>query len=156
MSINPRDYDLDELRRMARERGGGVGDGEDPGVDLGPVGGSGGESASRGSLREGLYRELLPLQGEVEKPYLRELPDRYAGEHLLFEWLEFLVEAAGYRGATAALDYYESIGWLTPEAESTLHDYLLGLDGAGGDGELDVDDHLLSLVYIAKLAGMAE
>jgi flagellar protein FlaE len=169
VSLNPRDYDLDELRKMARERGGqagaGSGDGEadapdpDPGVGLGSVD-AGGDVAAGSSFRAGLYRELLPLEaaaGDASKPYLSALPEEYAGEHLVFEWLEFLLLHAGYKGATEALDYYESVGWITEDVESDLGDYLLGIDdSAANDGnELDIDDHLLSLVYVAKLASMA-
>ncbi len=162
MSINPSDYDLDELRKMARERGGqtnGGGEAEEPDIGLGSMGSSEEEVTSGGSFREGLYRELLPLEagsGDTTKPYLTGLPEHYAGENLIFEWLEFLLLHAGYQGATEALDYYESIDWLTEDAKATLHDYLLGIDGQGAnDGNsLDVDDHMLSLVYIAKLSSM--
>jgi len=160
MSINPRDYDLDELRKMARKRGGQTngGDLEEPEIGLGTVDREE-DVAAGGSFRAGLYRELMPLEAGSEgdtKPYLATLPEHYAGEHLLFEWLEFLLLHAGYKGATEALDYYESIGWITETVESDLGDYLLGIDDqAANDGnELDVDDHLLSLVYIAKLASM--
>ena len=166
MSINPSDYNLDELRKMARERGGQAGDGGStgaggqPDVGLGSVG-PGEESVGGGGsdqFRAGLYRELLPLEagGQATKPYLQALPEHYSGEHLVFEWLEFLLLHAGYQGAIEALDYYESVDWITEDVESTLNDYMLGLDdqGAGETSDLDVDDHLLSLVYIAKLSSM--
>jgi flagellar protein FlaE len=161
MSINPRDYDLDELRKMARKRGGQTngGNADEPEIGLESVGSSEDAVSPGGSFREGLYRELLPLEagaGDTSKPYLSTLPENYAGENLIFEWLEFLLLHAGYQGATEALDYYASIGWLTDEAESTLNDYLLGIDdqGANEGNSLDVDDHMLSLIYIAKLSSM--
>lgn len=161
MSINPRDYDLDELRKMARERdrepdGDGV---DEPGIGLddsfpSPSEGSGVDS----SFRAGLYRKLLPLEAgnDASKPYLASLPEHYAGEHLIFEWLEFLLLHAGYQGTMEALDYYESVDWITEDCESTLNDYMLGLgEQPSNDGtDLEMDDHLLSLVYIAKLASM--
>jgi flagellar protein FlaE len=165
MSINPSDYDLHELRKMARERGGDAGDrrdvdeadiGPSSGLDAGstPSGGGGGQT----SYRAGLYRELLPLEAtnDAEKPYLDGLPEHYGGENLVFEWLEFLLLHAGYQGAVEALNYYEAVGWITEDCESTLNDYLLGLEQeTGSEGTaLDIDDHLLSLVYIAKLASM--
>jgi flagellar protein FlaE len=158
MSVDPRDYDLTELRKMARERGGQAGGVRDTEVGLGSVGNGEDAPSTGGSLRQGLYRELMPLGagGDATKPYLEGLPDAYAGEHLVFEWLEFLLEHAGYQRATEAIDYYESIDWITEDVRASLGDYLLGLDDAGtGDGaDLDVDDHLLSLVYIAKLSAM--
>lgn len=159
MTINPRDYDLDELRKMARERGAEAGDG-DVDIDESEVGLGVGtdEVPSSGSFRAGLYRELLPLEAgsDASKPYLDGLPEHYSGEHLVFEWLEFLLLHAGYQGASEALDYYESVDWLTEDVESELNDYLLGIEnkGAGGGDDLDIDDHLLSLVYVAKLASM--
>ena len=164
MSINPRDYDLDELRKMARQRGernGGLGDDEempDPtNLDVGLEEGDE-DMVAGNSFRAGLYRELLPfLSGEDhEKPYLDSLPETYAAEFVIFEWLEFLLMHSGYQGADEALAYYESIDWLTEEVQSDLSDYLLGIDeSATNDGnDLSVDDHLLSLVYVAKLTEM--
>jgi flagellar protein FlaE len=160
MSLNPRDYDLDELRRMARERGGQTADDpvEDSDIDLGSVGPSESPPSADSSFRAGLYRELLPLEAasDASKPYLDGLPEHYAGEHLLFEWLEFLLMHAGYQGANEAIDYYESVDWITEDVQSQLNDYLLGLDeqAPADPADLDVDDHLLSLVYIAKLSSM--
>ena len=169
MSINPSDYNLDELRKMARERGGQAGDSGSSGagggggqsdVGLGSVGPGEESVGSTGSdqFRAGLYRELLPLEagGQSTKPYLHALPEHYSGEHLVFEWLEFLLLHAGYQGAIEALDYYESVDWITEDVESTLNDYMLGLDDQSTTDptNLDVDDHLLSLVYIAKLSSM--
>lgn len=161
MSINPSDYDLDELRKIARERGA---DGHERERDaeqgefdsLGEVESTtaaGGPS----SFRAGLYRELLPLEAGTDagKPYLDAVPEHYAAENLVFEWLEFLLLHAGYQGATEALDYYESVGWITEECESSLNEYLLGLEeDADRPADLEIDDHLLSLVYVAKLASL--
>ena len=163
MSINPSDYDLDELRKMARERGGETGTStEVKEKDLGDItdstttGNPSGGTPS--SFRASLYRELLPLEAtnDTTKPYLDALPEQYAAENLIFEWIEFLLLHAGYKGAMDALDYYESVDWITEECESSLNDYMLGLEEeVGGEpSELDIDDHLLSLVYIGKLASM--
>ncbi|MFC6975737.1 FlaD/FlaE family flagellar protein [Halomicroarcula sp. GCM10025709] len=164
MTINPRDYDLDELRELARKRGdqdGGIGDEEVPDpstlADIGLDEGDG-ESVTGDSFRSGLYRELLPFLGgdELEKPYLESLPETYAAEFVVFEWLEFLLLHAGYQGTDSALSYYESVDWITDDVASDLSDYLLGIEesAATEDGDLDVDDHMLSLVYIAKLTAM--
>lgn len=159
MSINPRNYDLDELRRMARERGGPAADGDgDADIGLSAVPTDEGIAAGN-SFRAGLYRELMPLQAgadDAEKPYLTGLPEAYVGEHLIFEWLEFLLLHSGYQGASEALSFYEAVGWITEGVEDDLGDYLLGIDdqAATEDNDLDIDDHMLSLVYVAKLASM--
>jgi flagellar protein FlaE len=160
MTINPRDYDLNELREMARKRGDEDRPPEDPTeVEWGRLDDDGeGTPVAPDSLRSGLYRELLPLVGaggDMEKPYLTGVPDTYAAEFVVFEWLEFLLLHAGYQGASDAIHYYESIEWVGEDVASQLDDYLLGIDDAGtGGDELDVDDHMLSLVYVAKLAAM--
>ena len=160
MTINPRDYDLDELRKMARQqRPNGLGEGEEPDPSDLDVAFEGEENVAAGSsFRAGLYRELLPfLDDEAEKPYLRSLPQKYAAEFVVFEWLEFLLMHSGYQGASDALDYYESTDWITEDVQSNLAEYLRGIDEAGSnDGnDLGVDDHMLSLVYIAKLTSMS-
>lgn len=159
MSINPRDYDLDELRKMARERGGQTGGETDQSdIDVGSLGRQEQTRTKPSSFRSSIYRELLPLEAgsDAEKPYLDSLPEHYAGEHLIFEWLEFLLLHAGYKGTMDALRYYESVDWITDDTRSTLHEYTLGLeaDATNDPATLDVDDHLLSLVYIGKLEAM--
>ena len=168
MTLNPRDYDLDELRKMAREREPGPrgppAEGEEDGNGAAPTGIAGslesdGDAATRERFQSGLYRELMPLEAgtdDLSKPYLSGLPESYAAEYVVFEWLEFLLDSFGYKGANEALQYYESVGWLTEDVESSLNDYLLGLeDPAGVDpADADIDDHKLSLVYIARLVSM--
>lgn len=160
MTINPRDYDLDELRKMARQQrpddGVSADDDADP-TELDLDFDEAGNAAAGSSFRAGLYRELLPFLGDgAEKPYLRSLPDTYAAEFVVFEWLEFLLMHSGYHGAEDALEYYESVEWITESVRADLADYLLGIDeSATNDGnELTVDDHMLSLVYVAKLRSM--
>ncbi|MFB6189318.1 MAG: FlaD/FlaE family flagellar protein [Halapricum sp.] len=167
MTINPKDYDLDELRKMARKRGAdrNVPDDEsvpepepEPDLEWDPLEDSEG-GVAEDAFRARLYRELMPLTAgsdDVSKPYLGTLPETQAAEFLIFEWLEFLLLHGGFRGAQEALTYYESIEWVTDDVSSELGEYLLGIEEpSGADGEsLDVDDHLLSLVYIAKLAAM--
>jgi len=165
MTINPRDYDLDELREMARKRGesaNGLGDGEevpDPSnLDIG-LEEADDDVPAGNSFRAGLYRELLPFLGgeAAEKPYLATLPENYAAEFVIFEWLEFLLMHSGYQGADEALEYYESIDWITEDVRAALSDYLLGIDepATNDDNDLSVDDHMLSLVYVAKLTETA-
>ena len=153
MTINPRNYDLDELRRMA----GNGGEEFDFGVQArqGPTG-------AEAILRSNQQRELALLDQVApdatrSKPYLSAPPSTYAAEVLVFEWLEYLVAKVGFQRAAAALSYYASIGWITDDAEAALREYLRGVGGSddGKDGRLDMDDHLLSLIYVARLSAMA-
>jgi flagellar protein FlaE len=167
MTINPRDYDLDELRKMARERGGGGPRRPAPTDDDGSVSEMsdwqsrepGGDLAGTDGFQSGLYRELLPLEAGVDnlsKPYLAALPESYAAEYLVFEWLEFLLSRFGYQGANEALEYYAGVGWITDDVAATLDDYLLGLEEPPQSEVSDttMDDHKLSLVYVAQLVSM--
>jgi len=111
------------------------------------------------ALRNNQLEQLLvhetAASGGLSKPYLTELPDAYAAERLIFDWLEFLVLKGGYKRTMDALRYYRSVGWVTDEVEVELRDYLVGFSGDVSDTETyDVADHHLSLVYIARLASM--
>ena len=110
------------------------------------------------ALREGHLEHLLVQEtaaSDLSKPYLTGLPDAYAAERLLFDWLEFLVLKGGFKRAMDALRYYRTVGWVTAEVEADLRDYLVGFSGEVSDADAyDVDDHHLSLVYIARLATM--
>lgn len=146
MSLDPNEYDLNELRGVPDDS---FTDGEGP---------TGGVRASE-SLRSSHYRELLQLQSSASpealaKPYLESVPETYAGEVTAFEWLEFLASKGGFKHTLDALHYYRDVGWLSESAEDRLRDYLDGVDTAESEhtNPFDVGDHLLSLVYIAQLA----
>lgn len=167
MKLNPEEYDPDELRRMAEERMDREGDGRGNGT--GGTAGTGaftfGNAVEGGgrradALRTNQLEQLFLHQSamsddDLSKPYLGELPQKYAAERVVFDWLEFLVLKAGFKRAMEALRYYRTIDWITPAVESDLQDYLVGFSGdVEASGELDVEDHQLSLVYLARLASM--
>ena len=92
--------------------------------------------------------------GNASKPYLEELPGAYSAQLEIFEWLDLLVSKAGHEGAISALEYYESIEWLSAESRVELEEFVNGLTAAGsGSGSLGISDHRESLVYVARLAG---
>ena len=154
MTTNPNDYDPNELR--GAEAGGAdmfLGSGGN-----GDVSGAGGAAADE-ALRSKQYRELFLLQQTAggtgpERPYLESLPRSYPAEMVVFEWLEYLVDRVGFRRCMDALRYYRSIEWITEPVERDLREYLTSFDDTGAAGELDRSDHLLSLVYVARLASM--
>ncbi len=155
MSIKPADYDLRELRRMASE--------DEPPIDLTA---SDGERTAEDLLRLGQREELLKLQtkllasgGLPEKPYLTGLPMRYGAEVIVFEWLDFLIEKSGFEHTGNALSYYADIDWVNDDAYESLRSYLYGFSetdrfGSAGPASLDMSDHVLSLIYIARLASL--
>ena len=146
MTMNPRDYDLNEL---------------EGGESLEPGNGSTRTETAPADdvVRSNQYRELMQLEAMtdgLEKPYLRSLPDAYSAEVVIFEWLEYLVGMAGFKGALEALRYYRTIGWVTDDIEDALADYLRSFDdpNINEPSGLRRSDHQLSLVYVAKLAAM--
>ncbi len=113
-----------------------------------------GAALRRTQLEQLLVHETAASDG-LSKPYLTDLPSAYAAERLLFDWLEFLVLKGGFKRTMDALRYYNTVGWLTDEVEADLRDYLVGFSGEVSDTDaFDVDDHHLSLVYIARLSSM--
>jgi archaellum component FlaD/FlaE len=92
--------------------------------------------------------------GSASKPYLEELPGAYSAQLEIFEWLDMLVSKAGHEGAISALEYYESIEWLSTESRVELEEFVNGLTTADtASGSLGISDHRESLVYVARLAG---
>lgn len=175
MPIDPRDYDVDELRETAGElsleevAAAATGPsarrielGErtpDPPPDSGRP--DAGPDASPDASPDALRRELAILEratgGPLERPYLRRLPDSYDAERTAMEWVDQLVRSVGLDGTRSALRYYRSVGWIGREVEGTLMDHAAGLSEGHvetGSG-LDWSDHRAALAYVARLATMA-
>ena len=158
MPLNPRDYDPDELRSAAGED---VSEGE-----LGDLRERLAErdrsatSASR--LRSNHLKELLLLKGgadveDLRRPYLDSLPTTYAARVTLFEWLDFLLRRGGVKRTLEALEYYVEVGWISESVGNNLRDHVRAFDPlpAGTETEpMKMEDHVLSLVYVARLASM--
>jgi len=97
------------------------------------------------------------------RPHLDSLPDGYASDVVVMEWLEFLVDQGGVDGAARTIAYYESIGWLGEAAAEDLQTYLGGFGEATAEGlpdpetvearsPLSVQCHRTSLRYVSRLS----
>ncbi len=86
------------------------------------------------------------------KPYLREVPDGVTGDLVVIEWLEYLVDEVGARGASEAIQYYETIDWVTETVATELEAHL-GQFEHGHRGSLSTEHHTQSLAYIDQLRG---
>jgi archaellum component FlaD/FlaE len=114
-----------------------------------------GEALRENQLEQLLVHETAAAGDGLSKPYLTALPDEYAAERIVFDWLEFLVLKGGFKRTMDAVRYYHTVEWLTEDVEAALQDYLVGFSGeVSNTSEFDVDDHHLSLVYIARLTSM--
>jgi archaellum component FlaD/FlaE len=170
MAIDPRNYDLDELRAASGAApvgdvewpsdgdDGTEGRGDGPAVD--DEAATDDRPAAAAAFEASVTRDLVALDhrdGPPERPYLPALPASLAAEALIFEWLEFLVLQAGRESVADALAFYESVGWLGADAAEALEAYLSGIDDprANDDNELDADDHRVSLHYVARIITLA-
>jgi len=168
VAIDPRNYDLDELRSAS------VGQPAVGSQDEWPAAVDDEEASSEPSEDDGddpdrpaaavafeaaIARDLATLDdGTVERPYLPTLPASLSAEALLFEWVEYLVLQAGRESVADAFDFYERVGWLGSDAAGMLDRYLSGVDDprANTGNGLDADDHRVSLHYIARLASFSQ
>lgn len=158
MPIDPRNYDVDELREV------GLGEQQSPARDSvdGDRARRRGQRATRdpnvpaatAALQSTQFRELRELHAVTDgrKPYLETLPASFAAEVTIVEWLDFLLAKGGYRRALEVLDYYAQIGWLGERAVVGLREYLSGLNEPDYGSPFDPEDHRLSLVYLTRLA----
>lgn len=109
-------------------------------------------------------RELLRIETgtdpeHLERPFLTTIPDQYAGRLTLFEWLHFVLGRAGVRRALEAVEYYEKVGWISGGVAEELRDHVRAFRDVAREEEttdLDRTDHVMSLVYVARLASMTD
>lgn len=155
MTIDPREYDPNELRGSAEG---------DKNVRAIKERMAEHEHTAEDALRSAQLKQLLLMEssapeGALERPYLETIPGKYAAEITLFEWLDFLLGRAGVKETLSVVDYYESLGWLGESAADELRDHARAFEDPSTTGErreLDMADHVLSLVYIARLSSMGQ
>lgn len=92
-----------------------------------------------------------------EKPYLAQLPDGYAVDIVVMEWLAELDAYLEEGSAGDIVEYYRVIGWISNEVADELQAFAPGLsDGAAEPptlgAALPVEAHKTSLQYIHELA----
>jgi len=149
MTVNPREYDADELRELA---------GAEP-VDDGSQATAPALKPDE-SIRDEQFRQLLALQSErqqvdqLSRPFLTTVSDSELGSGLRDEWLDFLVHVGGHDRAERAVRYYRRLQWITPAVETELHVLLHQFPEPTHDRSLAAGDHRLSLLYIATLASL--
>jgi archaellum component FlaD/FlaE len=102
-------------------------------------------------------RTSVPAEATAE---LTEIEGGYAADLLVFEWLSELVCASGPASTLKALDYYESVGWISPSVRRELEAVLSGphLDAhvdPGEPSELSAGNHADSHGYVRRLGALA-
>lgn len=91
--------------------------------------------------------------GGIGKPYLTALPPDPTDNTLVMEWLEYLLQHAQYREVMRAIEYYETINWVTEDVADDLQGMVCCFDDIdGSNSSLTIDNHKQSLQYISQLA----
>ncbi|ELZ98112.1 fla cluster protein flaD [Haloferax mucosum ATCC BAA-1512] len=150
MPLDPRRYDVNELRHAAHGRT----EAEFDWID-GPIDEEWHEVASK---------RLAAAAAHVApdgRPYLETIPHTPRAEQTLLDWCGYLVEALGSKGALDVLSYYRRIEWLGDDACETARSRILSLApnteptaGDGDEGGPTEEHHIRSLSYVLRLASL--
>ncbi|WP_050032773.1 FlaD/FlaE family flagellar protein [Halorubrum halophilum] len=162
MSLNPRQYDVRELRRIA--------DAPRDGADEAPRERSlrqPNRNRAEQAARSAAFTELLQRQRGLrlsgdgdrsdagDRPYLTAIPASPEAEHEIGEWLGYLVDVGGHVRSRDALAYYAELGWVDDDAVEALRRRLAGFDAPRYDRPFTPADHRISLVSIVRIASCA-
>jgi archaellum component FlaD/FlaE len=98
---------------------------------------------------------------EKDKPFLDGFEPSYAADIIMMEWMSVMTVRSDPAGAFKALDYYESIGWISPEVRDYLETVVggPGVDSHVNPGEVEspaIRDHKMSHSYIKQLKEITE
>lgn len=148
MTVDPLDYDVDELRDLA-----GVDGYERVLGDDGFIWFTAADGDDRPDPEMVQEWARMVARGNT-KPYLKTLPSDPESRELVHEWLSFLVQQVGLEGTLEALQYYRAREWLGERALADVEDHLFAVEPVEGNraDELEPADHMQSLRYIAQLA----
>ncbi len=161
MSLNPRRYDVRELRRIAGTPHDGADGGPRERALRQPNRNRAEQAARSAAFTELLQRQRgLRLSGEGDgtdgdRPYVRSIPASPHAEHEIGEWLGYLVDVGGHVRSRDALSYYAELEWIAPDAADALTRRLEGFDAASHDRPFTPADHRISLVSIVRIASCA-
>ncbi|MBP2031035.1 archaellum component FlaD/FlaE [Methanohalophilus levihalophilus] len=91
-----------------------------------------------------------------ESVQLTKIVKNSTNTKLCMEWLEFLMELVGRNNLPEILAYYEELEWINDEVRLELMRYAEGIDYyvEKPDWKLAPDDHVKSIWFIEKLAGL--
>lgn len=93
-----------------------------------------------------------------KKCRLEELPEDTLSTMLVFKWLEFLISRVGLSNLIDILDYYYNLGWISEKVVNRLIKISKNMKYLNEEFRKPMDkmiseDHIVSLLYIEKLAG---
>ena len=163
MSLNPRRYDVRELRRIADAPRSGTDEATREQSLRQPN-----QSRAEQAARSAAFVELLQRQrgrrntndvgrepNASDRPYLRTIPASPEAEHEAGAWLGYLVDVGGHLRSRDALSYYAELEWIAEPVQTTLTRRLAGFDTPPHDRPFTHADHRISLVSIVRIASCA-
>ena len=98
---------------------------------------------------------------ERPTPLLSSVPEGYAGDVLVMEWLAMLMNESGPAGALRAVEYYDDVGWISSE----VRDHLVNVIGGPAldvfvdptrPREPTADEHVESQNYLRVIGHLRE
>ncbi|ELZ82820.1 fla cluster protein flaD [Haloferax larsenii] len=144
MPLDPRRYNVNELRHAAHGRNPAEFDWVDAPVDK--------------EWNDVAYQRLLAATAEVAsdgRPYLDSIPHTPNAEQVLLDWCVHLVERLGGRGSLEMVSYYRDIGWVGDDAHDTIRERILSFTTPTDFEDAPTEeDHVQSLSYVVRLSSM--
>ncbi|XRP97755.1 FlaD/FlaE family flagellar protein [Methanocaldococcus sp. 16A] len=116
------------------------------------------EEKSEVELSEG-EKPMISTSEEERQYRLNDIPEDAVSMALVFKWLEFLISKVGITNLPDILDYYNKIGWISNKVILKLLRFtknmkiILDMENIRPRDKLSPSDHIMSLLYIEKLAG---
>lgn len=118
------------------------------------------EKEKKSELESSKGEKSMISTSEEERQYrLNDIPEDAVSMALVFKWLEFLISKVGVVNLPDVLDYYNKIGWISNKVILKLLRFtknmkiILDIDKVRPRDKLSPSDHIMSLLYIEKLAG---
>jgi archaellum component FlaD/FlaE len=117
-------------------------------------------SAHEAGSTEDVGEHPLP-SGDDDKPFLDGFEPSYAADIIMMEWMSVMTVRSDPAGAMKALDYYESIGWISSDVRNYLETVVggPGVDSHVNPGDVEspgIRDHEMSHGYIKQLKEITE
>jgi len=109
--------------------------------------------------KEGGIDMASEIQKLSDRKYrLEDIPEDTLSTMLVFKWLEFLISRVGLNNLIDILDYYYNLGWISEKVVNRLIKISKNMKYLNEELRKPVDkmipeDHIVSLLYIEKLAG---
>ncbi len=97
-------------------------------------------------------------RGSYKRRYkLEAIGDDVVSLMVALRWLEFLLDNYGAENTLDILDYYESLGWISPSAKEQMFKFtkITGIMAPAQEYKIKptIQDHIVTMLFIEKLNG---